>query len=143
MNQYAILVFCRSLMLSELKAAVKRLKRESTALYYASLDPATGCLPRLVIGVALAYLLSPLDLVPDFIPVLGFLDDLIVVPILIWLAMRLIPAEVMAAARERADAEEAHRAMLGGTCTVLGWPAAQRCLLGLGRTSRHRSGDRK
>ena len=46
------------------------------ALYSASLDPAVGCLPRVIIAVALAYVLSPIDLIPDFIPVLGLVDDL-------------------------------------------------------------------
>ena len=62
-------------------------------------------MPRAIIAVALAYVLSPLDLIPDFIPVLGLVDDLIIVPALIWLALRLVPPTVMDAARHRADTE--------------------------------------
>lgn len=54
---------------------------------------------RILLGVALAYFVSPIDLIPDVVPVLGQLDDLIIVPGLIWLAMRLIPANVIAACR--------------------------------------------
>ena len=91
--------------LADVKAAVKALKREVLALYYASLDPAVGCIPKIIIAVALAYVLSPIDLIPDFIPVVGWLDDLIIVPTLIWLALRLIPAESMQTARTRAENE--------------------------------------
>lgn len=85
-----------------LEDGVKELKHSILALYYAAHDPRTGWLPRLA---ALAYALSPLDLIPDFIPVLGFLDDLILLPGLIWLGIKLIPVEVCADAKERADVE--------------------------------------
>ncbi len=88
-----------------LKDKVEELKSSILALYYAAHDPRTGWLPRLVAITALAYALSPLDIIPDFIPVLGFLDDLILLPGLIWLAIKLIPAEVWADAKERADVE--------------------------------------
>ena len=91
--------------LSALQDAVRSLKREVTALYYASLDPVVGCMPKAIIAVALAYVLSPLDLIPDFIPVLGLVDDLIIVPALIWLALKLIPPASMELARARADME--------------------------------------
>lgn len=90
---------------AQLKAAVKALKREVLALYYASQDPDVGCLPKCLIALALAYVLSPLDLVPDFIPILGLLDDLLIVPWLIWLALKFIPPVVMDAARQRAEEE--------------------------------------
>ena len=91
--------------LGELQQAVKRLKRECLALYYVSLDPSVGCMPKMTIALALAYVLSPLDLIPDFIPVVGFLDDLLIVPALIWLALKCIPPEAMDAARHRAENE--------------------------------------
>jgi uncharacterized membrane protein YkvA (DUF1232 family) len=81
------------------------MKRQLGAVYYSYRDPRVGRLPRLIIMIALAYSLSPVDLIPDFIPVLGYLDDLMIVPALIGLAIRLIPAEVMADAVARAEKE--------------------------------------
>ena len=91
--------------LNSLKARAKALKREITALYYAQQDPRVTPLPKIILLIALGYALSPVDLIPDFIPVLGCLDDLIILPGLIALSIRLVPADVLAAARERADRE--------------------------------------
>lgn len=76
------------------KAAVKQLKRDVLALYYAVHDPRTPLLSKLLPWLVLAYALSPLDLIPDFIPVLGFLDDMLLLPLGLWLSFKLIPAEV-------------------------------------------------
>lgn len=84
---------------------VKQLKRSVLVLYYSLQDPAVGCLPKVIVAVVLAYALSPLDLIPDFIPVLGILDDLILLPGLIWLAVHLIPADAFERARRRAQDE--------------------------------------
>jgi uncharacterized membrane protein YkvA (DUF1232 family) len=78
------------------------LKRDTLALYYAARDPRTPWLAKLVIALVVAYALSPIDLIPDFIPVLGYLDDLLLLPLGIWLAVRLLPAEVLAECRARA-----------------------------------------
>ncbi len=91
--------------MENLKARAKRLKAEITALYYAAQDPRVPWTAKGVILLALGYALSPIDLIPDFIPVLGYLDDLLILPALIALALRLLPAEAMAAARERAARE--------------------------------------
>lgn len=72
-------------LLPWLKHAAKQLKRNVLAVYYATLDPAVGWAPRCIAAVALAYALSPMDLIPDFIPVLGIIDDLILLPGLLWL----------------------------------------------------------
>jgi len=85
--------------------AVKRLKRSILVLWYATRDPRCPLCARAVSAVALGYALCPFDLIPDFIPVLGLLDDLLLLPALIWLAIRLIPAVVWRDAQLRADAE--------------------------------------
>lgn len=78
----------------------RALKREAGALRAAAMDPRTPRLARWVAMGTLAYALSPIDLIPDFIPVLGQLDDLVLVPLGLWLAVRLIPADVLAEHRQ-------------------------------------------
>ena len=87
---------------TKLKRRAKRLKRQVWSLWLAMKDPRTPFRARLVIVVTVAYALSPIDFIPDFIPVLGYLDDLIILPGLIVLAIRLIPKDVMASARREA-----------------------------------------
>lgn len=86
-----------------LRDAARRLKRELTALVFAARDARTPWLAKLLLAIVLAYAASPIDLIPDFIPVLGYLDDLLLLPLGIWLALRLIPPQVMIDARARAD----------------------------------------
>lgn len=81
---------------------IDSLKKEVTALYYAYRDPDTGILPKMILLFTLGYALSPIDLIPDFIPVIGYLDDLIIIPALIKLSIKLIPEEVMLRSREKA-----------------------------------------
>lgn len=64
------------------------------ALYYAVHDPRTPLLSKLLPWLVLAYALSPLDLIPDFIPVLGFLDDMLLLPLGLWLSYKMIPVQV-------------------------------------------------
>ncbi|GAX86023.1 hypothetical protein CEUSTIGMA_g13438.t1 [Chlamydomonas eustigma] len=92
-------------MLSFLYTAVKRLKRQVLTLYYAVQDDRTPFYCKILPWVALAYALSPLDLIPDFIPILGLVDDLILLPGMIWLSIQLIPNEVMQDAALRAERE--------------------------------------
>src|SRR5689334_4591237 len=87
------------------KERAKQLKTEIHALLIAYRDPRTPWAARLWVLLVTAYALSPIDLIPDFIPVLGYLDDLLLLPLGIALAIRLIPAEVMADARKRAGQE--------------------------------------
>ncbi len=87
----------------KLKQKAKNLKKEILALYYAYQDPKLPLLPKILIISTVAYALSPIDLIPDFIPVLGYLDDLIILPIMISLSLKLIPAEIMKASREKAE----------------------------------------
>ncbi len=88
-----------------LKIKANKLKNELVALYYAYKDPQTRLLPRILIISTLGYALSPIDLIPDFIPILGYLDDLIIIPVLITISIKLIPEAVMKRAKERAIAE--------------------------------------
>ena len=81
----------------------KQLKQQAVALYYAMQDPQVGWVPRIIIVFALGYALSPIDLIPDFIPILGILDDVILLPAMFWLAIKLIPHTVMESATKRAQ----------------------------------------
>ena len=89
-------------MLDRMRQRARRLKTEIHALYLAYRDPRVPWYARLFAAGVVAYAFSPLDLIPDFIPILGFLDDLILVPLGIVLALRMIPASVMAECRQRA-----------------------------------------
>lgn len=80
------------------------LKRETYALYLAYRDPRVPLVARLFAAAVVAYAFSPIDLIPDPIPVLGYLDDLLIVPAGVWLALRLIPPTVMAESRAEAAA---------------------------------------
>jgi uncharacterized membrane protein YkvA (DUF1232 family) len=90
-------------MLNTIKDWARRLKRDVVALWIAARDPRVPLAAKLVAGGVAAYALSPIDLIPDFIPVLGYLDDLLLVPLGIMLAIRLVPQEIMAQARAEAD----------------------------------------
>ncbi len=87
-------------LLSHWKAQARQLKQEGHALYLAYRDPRVPWYAKVFAACALGYLFSPIDLIPDFIPVIGYLDDLLLVPVFILIARRLIPAEVLAEHRE-------------------------------------------
>ena len=80
----------------------RRVKRDAVAVYFAARDPRTPMLARCIALAVAAYALSPIDLIPDFIPVLGYLDDLLIVPLGLLLVIRLLPPEVLAESREKA-----------------------------------------
>ena len=86
------------------KQRARGLKTELYALYLAYRDPRVPWYARLFAASVVGYAFSPIDLIPDFIPILGYLDDLILVPLGITLALRMIPAPVLAECRERAQA---------------------------------------
>lgn len=94
--------------LDSLKSRGKNLKHDTYALYFAYRDPRTPWYARVFAGLVAAYLLSPIDLIPDFIPILGYLDDVIIAPAGIALALKMIPPEVMADARQKAELELAN-----------------------------------
>lgn len=81
----------------------RRIKRDVVALWIGARDPRTPILAKVVAGCVAAYALSPIDLIPDFIPVLGYLDDLVIVPAGIVLAVRLIPMTLMEEYRQSAE----------------------------------------
>jgi uncharacterized membrane protein YkvA (DUF1232 family) len=91
-------------MFARLKPWARRLKQETYALALACRDPRVPWYARLLAICVVAYAFSPIDLIPDPIPVLGYLDDLILVPLGIALAVRLIPPAVLAECRARAEA---------------------------------------
>ena len=93
-------------MKQKLRGFVKQLKRELRVYRMVMAHEQTSWLARLVLGAAIGYLVLPFDLIPDAIPVLGQLDDLLIVPALFWLALKLIPEEIIQEARERVRAEE-------------------------------------
>lgn len=86
-----------------LRKWAQALKRDVVALWIAARDPRVPWRAKLVAGLVAAYALSPIDLIPDFIPILGYLDDVIIVPLGIWLAVRLVPVALMQNFREQAD----------------------------------------
>lgn len=87
---------------SRLQRKARKLKRQTWALFLALKDPHTPWTARLLIGATVAYAASPIDLIPDFIPILGQLDDLLILPAMITLALKLIPRDVMARCRREA-----------------------------------------
>src|SRR6185312_9500562 len=94
-------------MLDALKQWARSLKRDVVALWLAARDPRVPWYAKALAGAVAAYALSPIDLIPDFIPVLGYLDDLLIVPAGIFLAVRLIPPDVLAELRQRAEQQAA------------------------------------
>ena len=104
--------------MSRLREWAKELKKQTLVVYFAARDPRTPWLARLLaLGIA-AYALSPIDLIPDFIPILGYLDDLIIVPLGVMLVLRMVPAEVVAASRAKA-AETANRPTSAAMAAVI------------------------
>jgi uncharacterized membrane protein YkvA (DUF1232 family) len=115
-------------MLNQLKIRARALKNEAFAVYLATKDPRTPWYAKALVFFVVAHTFSPIDLIPDFIPVLGYLDDLIITPGGLWLAVRMIPPEVLAEARLRAATQGLDTSVgkIGAVIIVLLW------ILGLG-----------
>ncbi len=114
--------------LEKLKRWARELKSQVIALWLCRADPRTPLAAKLIVALVVAYALSPIDPIPDFIPLLGLLDELIVLPLGIALAIRLIPDDVWRAARARAAEWEAANAekpksYVGAGLIVLLWIA--------------------
>lgn len=110
-------------MLSRLRHWARRVKRDVLALWLGLRDRRVPQAAKLVAGVVVAYALSPVDLIPDFIPVLGLLDDALLLPLGILLAVRLIPLPVMADLRQRATGLARPRSLWGAAAVVVVWLA--------------------
>ncbi len=92
-------------MLRHWKQTVSKLKQDIYALYLARHDPRIPFLAKVTLVLTIAYAFSPIDLIPDFIPVLGYLDDLVLLPLGIWLTIKLMPDGVIQEYREKAKAQ--------------------------------------
>jgi uncharacterized membrane protein YkvA (DUF1232 family) len=90
-------------MIARLRRWARELKAQLLTLWFCKSDPETPWLAKIIAALVVAYAFSPIDLIPDFIPVIGYLDDLVLVPLGIYLALRLIPDHVLAASRQKAD----------------------------------------
>src|SRR5688500_17257127 len=110
--------------LSSLREWAKELKQHTLVAYFAARDPRTPWFARGLALLVAAYALSPIDLIPDFIPVLGYLDDLIIVPLGILLVVALIPPGIMAEHRAAAAAaREQPRSTAGAVAIIAVWAA--------------------
>lgn len=123
-NRSAICLFTVSEpLLTRLKQRARALKHEAVAVYLAAKDPRTPWYAKALVFFVVAHTFSPIDLIPDFIPVLGILDDLIITPGGLWLAIRMIPPEVLAEARVTAATQSFDRSVgkIGAAIIVLLW----------------------
>lgn len=116
-------------MLARLKTWAASLKREALVIWFASRDPRTPWYAKALALFIVAYALSPIDLIPDFIPVIGYLDEILLLPGAIWLALKLMPRPVLIEARARAQAwvdanRPRPRNWIAGAVIVLLWIAA-------------------
>ena len=105
--------------LAALKQRAHALKRDMAALYLAARDTRVPWSARIIAGATVAYALSPIDLIPDFIPVLGWLDDLIIVPLGLILVRRLIPAALWTELHAAAEAAADHPSSRAGMAFIL------------------------
>lgn len=114
--------------LEGLRQRARALKDQTYVLYLAARHPGTPWYAKLLVAGIVAYAFSPVDLIPDFIPVLGLLDDLVLIPLGIWLAIRLVPPAVLADCRLRAQERRKLVSRAAGAVIVAIWLA----LAGLG-----------
>ena len=106
-------------MLSRIKTWARSIKRDGHAIYLASRDPRVPWYAKALAIAVAAYALSPIDLIPDFIPVIGYLDELLILPLGIWLVVRLIPDEVMVEYRAIANEAGQRQTSRAGMAVIL------------------------
>ena len=108
-----------------LRMWAKRIKRDGVTLWFAGKHPKTPWYAKALGLFVVAYALSPIDLIPDFIPVLGYVDDVLLLPGLIWLTLQLLPPDVLTECRGHADAwmqrQGAKPSMAGAALVVALW----------------------
>lgn len=104
-----------------LKTWARTLRREVHAIYLAARDPRVPWYAKALAMAVAGYALSPIDLIPDFIPVLGYVDDIIIVPLGVWAAISLIPADVLAEYRAIASAADRPVSKVAAAVIVAGW----------------------
>lgn len=112
-----------------IRAWARRIKRDVMVLWFARKHPDTPLLAKVICVLAVLYALSPIDLVPDFVPILGYVDDMLLLPALIWLAVRLLPPQVLASCREQANnwmsqQDRKPTSYVGAVIVVLLWGVA-------------------
>ncbi|SFO66998.1 Uncharacterized membrane protein YkvA, DUF1232 family [Mesorhizobium sp. NFR06] len=107
------------------------IKRDVVALWIAARDPRVPWYAKATAGAVAAYALSPIDLVPDFIPIVGYLDDLLIVPVGIMLAVKLVPSDLMQEFREEATRHEKPVSKAGLAFVIALWVLAALALLWL------------
>src|SRR5688572_9028472 len=106
---------------ARLKDWARAIKRDVVALHIATRDPRVPWYTKAAAVAIAAYALSPIDLIPDFIPILGYLDEVILLPIAIWFGLRLVPAPVIDDARKRAEALDTRKPrLLAGAFLIIG-----------------------
>ena len=111
----------RVISVSSLREKAKQLKIDVYALYLAYKDPRVPWHAKIFIALIVGYALSPIDLIPDFIPVLGYLDDLIIIPAGISLSLKMIPKEVLEECRGRAESVEKTKNWIAAFIIILIW----------------------
>jgi len=107
-----------------LRQWAQKLKTETFVLYLAARDPRTPWYAKLLAASVVAYAFSPIDVIPDFVPIIGYLDDLILVPLGIALAIKLVPDYVLADCRDQAEEainNQKPKSWVAGTVVVLIW----------------------
>lgn len=115
-------------MWARLKRWARALKSDGLTLWFCSRHPDMPLVPKLLALLVVGYLLSPIDLIPDFIPVLGYLDELILLPVSIYFILKLIPAPVLSHCRAEAEAwlsqhKPLPRSLAAGVIILLLWSA--------------------
>lgn len=117
-------------MLDRAKQWARAIKRDAVALWIAARDPRVPWYVKAAAAAVAAYALSPIDLIPDFVPMLGYLDDIIILPLGIWLVVRLVPDELMTEFRKQAARQDGKpRSYAGATAIILLWAVAAALVL--------------